>query len=108
MVRAEYQRMDSLIRGLPAPAGFAKLPPRLAQALLTPDEEDQRRIFDVTTQNGHIRRDRTERLSPLHPTSTPPTIPTSRRRSVAALIGTVMAAVIVAAFAFAFLAHSRV
>jgi hypothetical protein len=107
IVRAEYQRMDALIRSLPAPAGFAELPPRLAHALLTSDQGNQRSIFDVTAQDGHIR---TERLSPMqHPTSSPPpTIPTSRRRSGAALVGAVMAVVIVAAFAFVFLARAHV
>ncbi len=46
IVRAEYQRMDALIRGLPAPAGFSELPPRLAQWLLTPEEGNQPSIFD--------------------------------------------------------------
>ncbi len=45
----------------------------------------------------------------MHPTSSPPpTIPTSRRRSVAALVGAILAAVIVLAFAFTFLARSQV
>ena len=39
--------MDALIRGLPAPAGFADLPPRLAQWLLTPQDRTQPSIFDV-------------------------------------------------------------
>ena len=98
--------MDALIRGLPAPAGFADLPPRLAQWLLTPQDRTQPSIFDDISPNGHIR---TERLTPMHPTvSPPPTLPTSRRRTVAALVGAAMAAIIVTAFAFTFLARAHV
>ena len=44
----------------------------------------------------------------MHPTvSPPPTLPTSRRRSIAALVGAAMAAVIVTAFAFTFLARAH-
>src|SRR5215469_9106409 len=70
IVRAEYQRMDALIRGLPAPAAFSEIPPRLAQSLLFSEEENQQSIFDVMSPNGHIR---SERLSPMHPTSSSPT-----------------------------------
>jgi hypothetical protein len=105
-VRAEYQHMEALIRSLPAPARFSELPPRLTQALLTPPERTQPGNFDDVSSNGQIQN---ERLSPMHPTSSPPpAISTSRRRSVAALVGAVMAAVIVLAFAFTFLARSHV
>jgi hypothetical protein len=117
-VRAEYQRLDALILGLPAPVPLSGLPPRLlhewdqedAQRMALPVASPQTRDTGTLTDdhvalNGHVRG---ERLFAVHPTSTSPHVPfSSRRRRFAGGLGAAVAAIVVVAFTLVFLAQSR-
>jgi hypothetical protein len=117
-VRAEYQRMDALILGLPAPAALPGLPPRLlrqwdqedagrmAMPVASPQTRDTETLPDETVAlNSHVH---SERSLSMHPISTSPHARySSRRRRVASGLGAAVAAMLVLAFTLVFLVQSR-
>jgi hypothetical protein len=117
-VRTEYQRIDALILGLPAPVPLPDLPPQLlhewgqedARNMTLPLASTHTRSTQTLTEehvalNGHVR---SERLLPVHPTSTSPHARfSSRHRRFASGLGAAVAAMLVLAFTLVFLAQSR-